>query len=191
MTSLPNSNADVSNLDVDLPSLIGEFFSPDEVKSGLGDFEPLETPPEPYNSLLNHHAHMTVTVESHHQQPVRVVVHRHKMNVNGGKWYVREITLRTVESDRVVQYGVVRLDVNALQSDVWNEIESQATPLGRVLINHNVLRDVQLCRLWKFHSGQRLASMLEMEPGTSVYGRTALIYCDGHPAIELLEVVAP
>ncbi|MEM0926207.1 MAG: hypothetical protein AAGJ83_09255 [Planctomycetota bacterium] len=191
MTSLPNSNADVSNVDVDLASLISEFFSPGEVTAQLGSYEPLEQPPEPYNSLLNHHAHMTVTVESHHQQPVRVVVHRHKTNINGGRWYVREITLRTLETDQVVQYGIVRLDINALQAEVWDEIESQSTPLGRVLIKHNVLRDVQLCRLWKFHAGDRLAGLLEMETGTPVYGRTALIYCDGHPAIELLEVVAP
>jgi hypothetical protein len=27
--------------------------------------------------------------------------------------------------------------------------------------------------------------------GDVMYGRTALIYCDGAPAIELLEIVAP
>ncbi|MEO1615155.1 MAG: hypothetical protein AAFV88_04850 [Planctomycetota bacterium] len=183
---VPNSDADI-----DLPSLIREFFSPEDAAVELGKYHGVQQPPEPSNSLLNHHAHMTVTVESHYGQPVRVVVHRCHRNTNEGNWYVREITLRTVESDQVVQYGIVRLDVDALQPDVWREIESQKIPLGRVLIQHNVLRDVQLCKLWEFQAGSRLASMLDVEPSSSVFGRTALIYCDGHPAIELLEVVSP
>ncbi|MEM6470426.1 MAG: hypothetical protein AAF802_12795 [Planctomycetota bacterium] len=184
MTSLPNA-------DVDLQSLIREFFTEDDAVVQLGAYDQIHVPPEPYNSLLNHHAHMTVTVESHHEQAVNVVVHRLRRNEAGGNWYSREITLRTTESDRVVQYGIVRLDVDALQPEVWQEIESQRIPLGRVLINHRVMRDVQLCRLWRFHSGVHLASMLETQHATIVYGRTALIYCDGHPAIELLEVVSP
>jgi hypothetical protein len=30
-----------------------------------------------------------------------------------------------------------------------------------------------------------------MPPEQATYGRTAFIYCDGYPAVELLEIVSP
>ena len=131
---------------------------------------------------------MTVTVESHYGEKVNVGVHRcHRR----GAWYSREITLVTERTGRVVQYGIVRLDTEALDEDVWKQIESQSTPLGRVLIEHNVLREVQLCGLWEVQAGDSLADLMQLDVGSQVYGRTALIYCNRTPAIELLEIVSP
>ena len=86
-------------------------------------------------------------------------------------------------------YGIVRLNIDALDPVVWERIESQTVPLGRVLIEHNVLREVQLCELWEITAGPSLAKCAHVEQGQVVYGRTALIYCDGEHAIELLEIV--
>jgi hypothetical protein len=36
-----------------------------------------------------------------------------------------------------------------------------------------------------------LATLLGIATSSTIYGRTALIYCDGEPAVELLEIVAP
>ncbi|QDT59550.1 hypothetical protein SV7mr_20580 [Stieleria bergensis] len=176
---------------VDIQLLLAEFYDAANQFSQLGKCEATDAPPEPYNKLLNHHAHMTVTVESHHQDSVDVVVHRHHRHQDQGHdWYSREITLKTHRSGKVVQYGIVRLDVNTLAPQVWAEIESRQIPLGRVLIQHNVLREVQLCGLWKFSAGPQLATHLACQEGDTLFGRTALIYCDGEPAIELLEIVA-
>jgi hypothetical protein len=78
-----------------------------------------------------------------------------------------------------------------LDVGVWKQIESQSTPLGRVLIENNVLREVQMCALWRVSAGASLANLMQVETGEQVYGRTALIYCDRAPAIELLEIVSP
>lgn len=144
--------------------------------------------PSPYDGLLDHDSHMTVTVESFHGDSVDVVVHRMGQHEN---WYSREITLATHRSKRIVQYGIVRLDTTALADEVWRRIESQTTPLGRVLIEHEVLRTVQLCGLWSIQAGPSLSRLLDCTEGETVYGRTALIHCDSMPAIELLEIVAP
>ena len=117
-----------------------------------------------------------------------MVVHRTRRN---GNWYSREITLQTHDTKRVVQYGIVLLNVDSLEPVVWQRIERQEVPLGRVLIEHNVLREVQLCELWRVKAGPNLANLLGIEQGTTLFGRTALIYCDGEPAIELLEIVSP
>lgn len=176
---------------VKIETLLAEFYDPATGFAELGRCTSTSDLPSPYNELLNHHAHMTVTVESHHGEKVDVVVHRHHRHQDSsGQWYVREITLKTHGSQKVVQYGIVRLNIDALAPEVWARIESRQTPLGRVLIEHSVLREVQLCELWQITAGPALARLLDTQQGDTVYGRTALIYCDGEPAIELLEVVA-
>ena len=177
---------------VKIEDLLGEFFDPADWAEQLGDCVSRPSLEAPFDALLDHHKHMTVTVESHHNDKVDVVVHRHhRRQDESGDWYAREITLKTQREGKVVQYGIVRLNVAALAEEVWQRIESQGTPLGRVLIEHNVLREVQLCELWEITAGKSLATLLEIPEGQIVYGRTALIYCDGEPAIELLEIVTP
>jgi len=173
---------------VDIRDLLDEFYSRPIGHSQLAEFDAVEKIPAPYDSLLDHHAHMTVTVESHYQQKVNVEVHRCKRNQH---WYAREITLVTAHSKRIVQYGIVRIDTRMLDVGVWKQIESQSTPLGRVLIEHNVLREVQMCALWRVSAGASLANLMQVGAGDQVFGRTALIYCDRAPAIELLEIVSP
>lgn len=185
-------------------SLVDVFYSD---SSELGQFFSVESAPAPFDGLLDHNAHMTVTVERYHDQPVDVVVHRTRhvdhqsishasddmtldqLQAVDTRHYVREITLVGQQSERVVQYGIVRLDVGTLEPAVWREIERQQTPLGRVLIEHDVLRDVSLCQLWRVTAGKALASFLNIDVGETVFGRTAMIRCDGSPAIELLEIV--
>ncbi|MCO8125161.1 hypothetical protein NHH03_25720 [Stieleria sp. TO1_6] len=177
--------------DVKIETLLAEFYDPATGFDELGRCQSATDLPSPYSELLDHNAHMTVTVESHHGDKVDVVVHRHHRHTDeDGDWYVREITLQTQTTGQVVQYGIVRLNVAALAPEVWKRIESRQTPLGRVLIEHNVLREVQLCELWEIQAGPALAGFLKTDVGETLYGRTALIYCDGEPAIELLEVVA-
>lgn len=174
--------------EVKIEKLLEQFYGEPVGFSQLGEFCSVASVPPPYDALLDHHKHMTVTVESHYGESVDVLVHRTQRI---GNWYSREITLRTQTSRKVVQYGIVLLNVDALENVVWQRIESQEVPLGRVLIEHNVLRVVHLCELWKVVAGPNLASLLEINEGETLFGRTAMIYCDGEPAIELLEIVTP
>lgn len=172
--------------DVRIEHLLPLFYGPPASFDDLGRFERVTNVPPPYDRLLDHNEHMTVTVEAFHGESVDVVVHRCERR---GKWYAREITLVGGESAKVVQYGIVRLNVETLSPEVWQRIERQDVPLGRVLIEHNVLREVQLQGLWEIEAGKALAGHLNVELGTRLYGRTALIYCNGEPTIELLEIV--
>jgi len=81
--------------------------------------------------------------------------------------------------------------VNLIDAVVRQEIESRQIPLGRVLINHGVLRQVKLSHLWRVAPGDELWRLLDLSAPIETYGRTAIIYCDGDPAIELLEIVTP
>ena len=171
----------------DLDTLIGLFYeNPDE----LGVFAEVEAGelPQPYKELLDHNAHMTVTVEEFHGGPVDVQVLQTRQVDNR---YARKILLTRQSDRRVVQFGIVRLSFDVLSDDVRREIISQQTPLGRVLIEHNVLREVELASLWRVEPGEDLRKLFGLEKMADCYGRTALIYVGGEPAVELLEIVTP
>jgi chorismate-pyruvate lyase len=172
-----------------LEELIGLFYH-DE--AGFGEFKQVAAGIMPgyARTLLSHNEHMTVTVEEFHGCAVDVEVLGVELN---DTHYARRILLRRQSDGQVVQFGIVRLDFRYVSDEARREIESQRTPLGRVLIEHNVLRQVQLVGLWKIAPGSELKRHFSMADDSplAVYGRTALIYCDAEPAVELLEIVAP
>ena len=144
--------------------------------------------PEPYRRMLAHEHHMTVTMEEHHGGPVDVhVLDRREV----GGLYCRKIVLTKHGTDEPVQFGLVRFDFSTVTDAVKREILDEGTPLGRVLIRHNVLRHIDLGALLKVEAGPGLARLLRMPIGGTTYGRLATIFCDGKPAVDLLEVTAP
>ena len=143
---------------------------------------------EPYRRLLAHDEHMTVTVEAFHNSPVDVQVLATRL---APPHYARQILLSRQTDGVVVQYGIVRLNFEYLEPDVQREIEQQGKPLGRILIEHDVLRQVQLVDLWSLTPGAGLCQLFRLPVPQPCFGRTALIYCNGEPAVELLEVVTP
>ena len=169
----------------DLQTLVDLFY---DDPSCLGQFQEVkgDTLPQPYRELLDHSAHMTVTVERFHGGLVNVeVVDVHETATH----YSRQILLRRQSDNAVVQYGIVRLNLSFLPEHVQREIRAQKTPLGRVLIEHQVLRNVKLLTLWRVQPGAALKKLLARPELETCYGRTALIYCNGVPAVELLKIV--
>jgi len=171
----------------ELVDLVGLFYGS---MADLGEFEPVaaESMPREYRDLLDHTRHMTVAMEAFHCGTVDVQVLEVKSR---GNQYARQILLSRRLDGHIVQFGIVRLDFAFLGDDVRREIESQSAPLGRILIRHNVLRVIELLGLWRVIPGPQLCRLFGVEPGKSTYGRTAIIHCNGDPAVELLEISAP
>jgi chorismate-pyruvate lyase len=171
----------------DLHTLAGLFYPR---LDDLGQFVEVrddEMPPV-YQRLLAHDGHMTVTVEEFHHSPVNVSVHDKRKSA---EHYSRKILLSRKSDGRVVQFGIVRLTLAYLSPEVQAEIISETTPLGRVLIQHNVLRQVHLVSLWRVTPGPDLQRLFHLDGPQVTYGRTALIECDHEPAVELIEIVTP
>jgi chorismate-pyruvate lyase len=131
---------------------------------------------------------MTVTVENFHGCPVDVRVLEVEQS---GHHYARKILLTRQSDGAVVQFGIMRLNFNCVSDQIRRDIESQQIPLGRVLIQHNVLRVIHLDSLWRVQPGPDLCHLLDVGPEEATYGRTAVIDCNGEPAVELLEIVTP
>ncbi len=150
-------------------------------------FPPALTP-EPYKQLLVHDHHMTVTMEEFHDCRVDVKILSRHFEENT---YSRKILLLKSGRDTVVQFGIVRFNFDYVTEKVREEIIEGETPLGRVLINHNVLRHIDLAAVLRIAPGPELLEYFQMSPGGVTYGRLATIFCNRQPAVDLLEISAP
>jgi chorismate-pyruvate lyase len=157
----------------DLPRY--ELVAPDDV-------------PEPYHTLLVHEHHMTVTVEAHHGAPVdvHILARRHR-----GHHYARKIVLTPQGAARVVLFGIVRINLSYCSPAVRAKIVEGKTPLGRILIQHDVLRRIEISAYLRIQPGPKQLAWFGLTEPRPIYGRLGYIHCDGKPAVELLEVVAP
>jgi hypothetical protein len=163
------------------------LFPPAELMARSDLVAPEDLPP-PYDRLLVHEHHMTVTVEAYHGEPVDVeVLQEHR----GREAYSRQSLLRLRASRRVVQFNLMRVHFRYCGEAVRREILAGGTPLGRVLINHNVLRHVMPTAFLRIVPTPAVAARFGLSEPRETYGRLALIVCDERPAVEVLEIVAP
>jgi chorismate-pyruvate lyase len=147
-----------------------------------------EATPEPYHRMLVHEHHMTISMEAWHDCPVDVEVMASRFEQG---LYLRKIRLHKGGTRTPVLFGYVRFNLDFVTEKVRNEIITEKIPLGRVLIQHNVFRHVDLGAILKFTAGPGLAEYLSMPTGDVTYGRLVTIFCNGSPAIDLLEVTSP
>lgn len=164
-------------------ALVGLFVA-DPADFGTLAAVPADRVPEPFRSLLDHTSHMTVAMERHHGGPVslRVVAE----SAGPGDSYAREILLDGPRGG-VVQHGIVRIDLAAVDATTAARIRRRETPLGRILVEAGALCEVGDVRLLEVAPGPHLAGLVGPRP---TFGRVATISIAGRPAIELLEIAA-
>lgn len=171
---------------IELEQLVSMFPEPEGQPLYLkAEHVAKEATPEPYRQMLVHEHHMTVTMESFHKCAVEVIVIDSRFE---NELYLRRSLLRKSGTDKMVQLGYVRFNFEYVTKCVKEEILAGITPLGRVLIQHNVLRHVDLGAIIRFTAGPGLVKTLQMKEGQITYGRMATIFCNGSPAIDLLEI---
>lgn len=154
----------------------------------VSEIVPAADVPEPYKRLLVHTHHMTVTVEAFYRDRVNVkVLARHR----AGDEYARKILLTLADGGRVVQFGLVRIDLSVCPPPVRDAIVAGKTPLGRVLIEHDMLRRIEPTAYLRVELSDEMAGWFGVPAGAETYGRLGVIYTGDHPVIEVLEILAP
>ena len=153
----------------------------------LGQFTPVTVDqlPADYRSLLAHNDHMTVALEAFHNSLVDV---RALAEWRDDSSYARASVLSRQTDGTVVQFGIMRIWLADLPAAAQDEITSKRSPLGRVLIRHNLLRDVELITLWQIAPGRILREALQLNNDNSIFGRSAQILVDERPTVQLLEI---
>ncbi len=175
--------------------------------------------PQPYHRLLVHAHHMTVTIEEFYRSAVDVQVLscRRSGNEYARKILLKaraigepipsrdracsgfaepgETPRRGIGRDsptgRIVQFGLVRINLGVCPELVRNEIVEGKTPLGRVLIRHDMLRRIEPVAYLRVRLSAEMAGWFDVEPGTTTFGRLGVIYTGDRPAVEVLEILAP
>jgi chorismate-pyruvate lyase len=173
--------------DPQLPELFAVF--PDS--AAVPEFEIVhpEDVPEPYHGLLVHNHHMTVTMEEFYHDRVNVQILQRLL---GDDWYARQILLVCQANVNVVQFGLPIIKLSYCSEAVREAILEGKTPLGRILIENNVLRRIEPTHFLRVLPGSATQAWFGLERGkVETYGRLGVIFCDEQPAIEVLEIVAP
>ena len=194
MSPVRERSTDYRSVDEALADLCDGLIEPDSRKSPCQSVQPDDIP-APYNGLLVHHDHMTARLEEYHGQPVvlRVLAYRIDRHL-----YRRKILLTLPGTDvgpvsnrsgQIVEYGIVRIDLRLMPEPVRQAVLTRRLPLGEILAKHNVLRWIDSRWYLRFPGNCRLLENFGCSPTTDVYGRLGTIYCNGDPAIELLEIV--
>ncbi len=142
--------------------------------------------PEPYRELLVHEKHMTLTLTSHYKAFMEL--HVKEMHFEGNL-YSRKIALTIPRGHDIVEYGLIRLDLRFVPQPVWQEIFHQRTPMGELLLRHNILQRVQPKWFLKLEPGCGILKWLGAKADRTLFGRLGTIYCNGEAAVEVLEVV--
>jgi chorismate-pyruvate lyase len=148
---------------------------------------PAEQMPEPFHWLLVHKNHMTKVLEAQYGRPMELEVVKHHLE---DEFYTRKIILRPQATDVIVEVGIVRLNFRFMSAEVRDEILKRETPLGAILIRHKVLRKVEPRWYLKFPANAPLLAAAGAVFPHTTYGRLGTIYCNGEPAIEVLEIVS-
>lgn len=163
----------------------------EELYGLFGEVPPRHSPrqavqlPEPQRSLLHHERHMTVTLERFHDVQVRLTV---LQQVHRGDFYARKILLSRPD-DTVVQFGLMRIDLRRVNQTARAAILEGARPLGRILIEEEILRRISMHGLLELEATGELRDLAGCRESESLYGRLATILCNESPAVDLLEVV--
>jgi chorismate-pyruvate lyase len=177
-----------SDADLFLPSAsrLATLFYSDLVE--LGRFSPVNVDqmPADYRTLLAHQEHMTVSLETFHKSLVSVKVLDEWRDETS---YARTSVLSRQSDSAIVQFGIMRIWLTDLPQVAQEEITSKKSPLGRVLIEHNLLREVEPISLWEIVPGPVLKKHLPLPKEKPIFGRSAQILVDERPTVQLLEIV--
>lgn len=186
----------------ELGRLIGVHKTSDRLFDHV-EHVPASLTPAPYRQLLVHDHHMTLAMEEFHGHNVQVhVVGRHFQDASYFRTSALTVPATIVgrtkgragtryEGERVVQFGAIRFNFDFVTIEVREAIVEEHIPLGKVLIDHNVLRHIDLGAILKIKVGPELADIFGCDRGQETYGRLATIFCNRRPAVDLLEVSAP
>jgi hypothetical protein len=167
-------------------SRLAELFYPS--LDALGQFEPVAVDdlPDGYRSLLAHRDHMTVALEAWHNSLVDLnAIDEWRDDAS----YARASVLRRQTDGEAIQFGIMRIWLSDLPPAAQEEITGKKHPLGRVLIRHNLLREVEVLTLWRITPGPVLCEHLPVVGRTEIFGRSAQILVDERPTVQVLEIV--
>ncbi len=152
-------------------------------------FRPLPGPrlPDPARRLLDHARDMTSTLAEFHGSPLRVDVLQTR---RAGELYLREVFLRTTDTARVVEYGVIAVALAQFSPEQRAAIEAGEAPLGALLHRFQIPFVSAPIGFFAAAAPEIAATPLAAHAGGECYGRlNCLSQPTGEPLAWILEIL--
>ena len=174
----------------DLPEALRNFIRDDcRIPAGSFHARPGDRLPEPARQLLFHARDMTSTLSTFHESTLRVQILRRQRE---NDFYLREVFLRTLPGDAIVEYGVIGIALDQFTTPQQEAIETGQAPLGGLLHRFAIPFTSAPVGFFSVQSRALAATPFPNAKDTTCYGRfNRLTKSTGEPLAWILEILPP
>jgi chorismate-pyruvate lyase len=150
---------------------------------------PGEEVPEPFRKLLVHEGDMTPTLEKFHESSIH-------LNVLGREqrhdFYYREVLLLADDSERVVEFGAIKINLAYFPAQARQEILREYLPLGTILARYKIDHTSRPKAFLKVQSDAFMNGVLGLSGTQTLFGRrNTLSNLQGQSLAEIVEILPP
>ena len=148
-----------------------------------------EAMPQPHRQLLVHENDMTPTLEKYHGIELTL---RPQRIVRGEDNLQRCVVLKDVDSERVIEFGAIVIQLAGFQWEIQEQIRGCKTPLGTILGQNKITHFCKPSAYFSLIADHAIANALQIEAGVTLYGRrNGLTFPDGKPLADVVEILSP
>jgi hypothetical protein len=146
--------------------------------------------PDGARALLAHDGDMTPTLESYHGEPLMLRVLDARLE--GPSCFVREVVLLTRDTGRAVEFGAIRIHLDAFPSDARREVLACRRPLGGLLADHGIPHQSAPSLFFKLWADEVVRGALGLTGAPVLFGRcNTLRDPGGRTLAQVVEVLPP
>jgi chorismate-pyruvate lyase len=148
-----------------------------------------EEMPEPYKTLLVHETDMTSALENFHQGTIHLRVLGRERR---GHEYFREVVLGLEGSEKPVEFGAIKINLDRFKARARQQILEEHWPLGRILKDCALVYASRPKAFLRIASDKLINSVLNLNGAHLLYGRrNTLIDAARRPLAEIVEILPP
>lgn len=145
--------------------------------------------PEPHRTLLVHINDMTPTLERHHGNRIHLKVLR---SLQRDGFYFREVVLHLDGSNRPVEFGANKVNLELYPAAAREVILGEHVPLGTILGEFNITHTCHPSAYLRVHPDELIAAELNLKEPTLLHGRrNSLVDPQGGVLSEIVEILPP
>jgi chorismate-pyruvate lyase len=148
-----------------------------------------EAVPEPYRTLLVHRNDMTPTLEKFYGADIhlRMLGKRRERDE-----YFREVVLLLDGSNRPVEFGAIKINLNLFEPKVREQILAEQRPLGHILTEYKVPHRSHPRAFLRLASDPLMNEALEISGAHILFGRRNSLFDSGDRVLaEIVEILPP
>jgi len=143
--------------------------------------------PEPYRRLLCHDADMTPTLENFHNATIHLRVLNSQQRDEA---YYREVLLLLDKSNKAVEFGAIKINLNLFSHGAKRAILDENLPLGHVMADFHIRHTSRPKGFFKVVCDEFIAAALGEKIGAELYGRRNTLFDPHHqPLAEIVEIL--